>query len=446
MTVLDMNACARALGQADLEPGGRLTHVAGSTLEAVLPRAQTGAIYRVVSRSREEDLLAEVVGFKEQETILAPFGEPRGVGPGDPVIPEGRTDHQEIGEGFLGRIIDALGRPIDDGPPIPTRHRVPLYRTPPNPLERRLIEEPLLTGVSVLDAMTTMGRGQRVGIFAGAGVGKSTLMGMLARFCASDVNVIALVGERGREVRSFIENELGPEGLERSVLVVATGDAAPILRVRAAFLATTIAEWFRDRGKNTLLVMDSLTRLAHAIREIGLAAGEPPTTRGYPPSVFSSMPRLLERAGNSSSAGSLTAFYTVLVDGDDMTEPVADAARSILDGHIVLSRRIAEAGRYPAVDISASLSRLASEIVDERHARLAVRVREIFAGYEEIRDLIQVGAYRPGSDPSVDRLVQLFPRVADLFKQPRTERRSLQSTLGGLEALLGPENHAKHRI
>lgn len=439
---LDFASCRRALQNEDLDVGGRLTHVAGSTLEAVLPRAQTGAIYRVVSRGAAQDLLAEVIGFRERETILAPFGEPRGVGPGDPVIPEGRTDQQELSEGYLGRIVDALGHPIDEGPPISGHHRVPLYRSPPNPLGRHMIEDQLLTGVSVLDAMTTFGRGQRVGIFAGAGVGKSTLMGMLSRFCESEINVIALVGERGREVRSFIESELGPEGLQRSVIVVATGDAAPILRVRAAFLATTIAEYFRDLGKDTLLVMDSLTRLAHAIREIGLAAGEPPTTRGYPPSVFSTMPKLLERAGNGAGDGSLTAFYTVLVDGDDLTEPVSDAARSILDGHVVLSRAIAEAGRYPAVDVSGSLSRLAADLIDPAHARLASRVREVFAGYEEVRDLIQVGAYRPGTDPGVDRVVQLFPRIADFFTQDRAERRSLPTTLGGLEALLGPD-HAK---
>ncbi len=443
---LDFSACRRALDGEDLLAGGRLTHVSGATLEAILPKAQTGAIYRIVSRSQKEDLLAEVVGFRERETILAPFGEPRGVGPGDPVVPEGRTDQQDLSDAYLGRIVDALGRPMDEGPPIVARHRAPLYRPPPNPLVRRSIERPLFTGISVLDAMTTFGQGQRVGLFAGAGVGKSTLMGMLARFCEADVNVIALVGERGREVRSFIENELGPEGLERSVLVVATGDVAPILRIRAAFLATTLAEYFRDKGKNTLLVMDSLTRLAHAIREIGLAAGEPPTTRGYPPSVFSLMPKLLERAGNSDSSGSLTAFYTVLVDGDDLTEPIADAARAILDGHVVLSRRIAEAGRYPAVDVSGSLSRLASELVDERHGRIASRVREVFAGYEEIRDLIQVGAYRAGSDPAVDRVIQLFPRLAEFFKQSRTERRTVASTLGGLETLLGVQSHAKTHV
>ena len=441
-----MSACERALKVDELKVGGRLTHVAGSSLEAILPRAQTGSIYRIVSRGEEPDLLAEVIGFREEETILAPFGQLRGVGPGDPVIPVGRTDQQELGSSYLGRIVDALGQPIDDGPPIITHHRAPLYRSPPNPLERQMIDKPLLTGISVLDAMTTFGHGQRVGIFAGAGVGKSTLMGMLARLCEAEINVIALVGERGREVRSFIENELGPEGLQRSVLVVATGDSAPILRVRAAFLATTLAEYFRDRGKNTLLVMDSLTRLAHAIREIGLAAGEPPTTRGYPPSVFSIMPKLLERAGNSSSTGSMTAFYTVLVDGDDMTEPVADSVRSLLDGHVVLSRRIAEGGRYPAVDISASLSRLATDLVDQHHTDIATRVRQVFSGYEEVRDLIQVGAYRPGSDPSVDRVVQLYPRIAEYFKQTRTEQRTLQATLGGLEALLGPESQARIHV
>ncbi len=435
---LDLNSCRRALQSDDLEVGGRLTRVTGSTLEAVLPRAQTGAIFRIASHERGSDLLAEVIGFRERETILAPFGEPRGVGPGDPVIPEGRTDQQRVSEAFLGRIVDALGHPIDEGPAIEGRNLVPLYRPPPTPLSRNPIQAPLITGISVLDAMTTMGRGQRTGIFAGAGVGKSTLMGMLARFCESEINVIALVGERGREVRSFIENELGPEGLAKSVLIVATGDAAPILRVRAAFLATTIAEYFRDQGKDTLLVMDSLTRLAHAIREIGLAAGEPPTTRGYPPSVFSVMPKLLERAGNSSSSGSLTAYYTVLVDGDDMTEPIADAARSILDGHIVLSRRIAESGRYPAVDVAGSLSRLANELISPEHRSLATRVREVFAGYEEVRDLIQVGAYKPGTDPAIDHVVQLFPRIADFFKQAQAERRTLAATLGGIETLLGP--------
>jgi flagellum-specific ATP synthase len=436
--VLDLARVRRALEAVDLIPGGRSRRVPGSRGEALLPRAQTGAIYRIPGHGGRPDVLAEVIGFRDREAILAPFHEPRGVSPGDPVLPEGLTDQQRVGDEFLGRIVDALGEPIDGGPAPAARKLLPLYRPAPNPLTRMPITAPLPTGVGVLDAMTAVGRGQRLGIFAGPGVGKSTLMGMLARFAASEVNVICLVGERGREVRSFIEHELGPEGMARSVLVVATGDASPILRVRAAFLATTLAEYFRERGRQVILMMDSLTRLAHALREIGLAAGEPPTTRGYPPSVFSALPRLLERAGNAEGPGTMTAFYTVLVDGDDMTEPIADAARSILDGHVILSRRVAEAGRYPAVDVPRSLSRLASELITPAHAELARRVREVLSGYEEIRDLVQVGAYRQGNDPGVDRTIQLFPRLTDHFKQGRAERRTLDSTLGALLALLGP--------
>ena len=436
--MLNLAGVRKAMEVEDLLAGGRVTRITGSTLEAVLPRAQTGAIYRINGAGGRASLLAEVIGFREKETILAPFGEPRGVGPGDPVTPEGLTDEQRVSEAYLGRIVDALGEPMDGGPPVEGRHLLPLYRPAPNPLTRRPIDEPLHTGVAVMDAMTTVGRGQRLGLFAGPGVGKSTLLGMLARYCEADVNIIALVGERGREVRGFIDQELGPEGLARSVLIVATGDASPILRVRAAFLATTLAEFFRERGRRVLLMMDSLTRLAHALREIGLAAGEPPTTRGYPPSVFSTLPKLLERAGNADGPGSMTAFYTVLVDGDDMTEPIADASRSILDGHVVLSRRIAEGGRYPAVDVSQSLSRLAGELVSPAHGALARRVREVFAAYDEVRDLIQLGAYKTGADPGVDRVIQLQPRLVEAFKQDRGQRRKLEETLGGLQALLGP--------
>ncbi|MBK6690281.1 MAG: FliI/YscN family ATPase [Deltaproteobacteria bacterium] len=440
---LDLKACERALSADDLVTGGRITRVNGSTIEALLPRAQTGSIYRIAGQGGRGGLLSEVIGFRESETILAPFGEPRGISAGDLVEPEGLTDEQRVSDHFLGRIVDPLGHPLDGGPPIEGRHVLPLYRPAPNPLIRTPIHENFLTGVSVIDAMTTFGRGQRVGIFAGAGVGKSTLMGMLARHSQSEVNVIALVGERGREVRTFIEQELGPEGLARSVLIVATGDAAPILRVRAAFLATTMAEYFRERGRQVLLMMDSLTRLAHALREIGLAAGEPPTTRGYPPSVFSTLPKLLERAGNSNGHGTMTALYTVLVDGDDLNDPVADASRSILDGHVVLSRKVAESGRYPAVDVLGSLSRVASELITPTHALVAAKVREVLSGYDEVRDLIQVGAYREGTDARVDRVVQLYPRVTDFFRQKRPEKRPLEATLGGLEALLGTEIHAK---
>lgn len=433
---LDLEACDRALRESDLLCGGRITRVAGDTIEAVLPRAQTGSIYRISGQGGRPDLLAEVIGFREHHTILAPFGEPRGIGPGEPVLPEGLTDEQRVSEACLGRILDALGNPLDGAPAIEGRHAVPLYRPAPNPLLREPIRRPLATGTAVIDATVTCGQGQRIGIFAGAGVGKSTLLGMLAKFCEAEVNVIALIGERGREVRAFIERELGPEGLARSVVIVATSDSASILRLRAAFLATTIAEYFRDRGKKVLLVMDSLTRFAHAVRAIGLAAGEPPTTRGYPPSVFSQLPKLLERAGNSEGRGTLTAFYTVLVDGDDMTDPIADAARSMLDGHIVLSRKMSEAGNYPAVDVSASLSRIAEEIILPEHSAIARRVREIFALRDEVSDLVQVGAYRAGIDPAIDRALDLAPKISAFFKQERCERRPFDHTVRALTQLL----------
>lgn len=438
--MIDLKRARQALKRAAPIIGGRVTRITGTTLEALLPHAQTGSVYRVAAGPGRPGVLAEVIGFRENETILAPFQDPRGISPGDPVMPEGFTDAQRISDAFLGRVVGPLGDPLDDGPEIHGGHPVPLYRAAPNPLSKRPIELPMLTGLSVIDAMATCGRGQRMGIFAGAGVGKSTLMGMLARFCESDVNVIALVGERGREVPEFIRNDLGEEGLARSVLVVATSDQSPILRVRAALLATTIAEFFRDRGKDVLLMMDSLTRLAHAQREIGLAAGEPPTTRGYPPSVFAVLPRVLERAGNADTEGTLTAFYTVLVDQDDMTDPIADAVRSILDGHLLLSRRIAEAGRYPAIDIAASLSRVATALIDGPHAGLARRVREVLSAYDEVRDMIRAGAYEQGTDPHIDEVVQLYPKLTDYFKQSRQERRSLEATLGGLQTLLGPQS------
>lgn len=435
--MLNWSAVDRALSEDHLLAGGRITRVSGSTLQATLPRAQTGAIYRIEGRDGRRNLLAEVIGFSDVDTILAPFGEARGIGPGDLVVPEGTSDQQLVSEEFLGRSIDPLGAPMDGGPPVHGKHLVPLYRSPPNPLTRQTIDTPLETGVSVIDGPNTVGRGQRMGVFAGPGVGKSTLLGMIARFGTADVNVIALIGERGREVREFIERELGEEGRAKTVLIVATGDAAPILRVRAALLATALAEYFRDHGRHVMLAMDSLTRLAHALREIGLSAGEPPTTRGYPPSVFSTLPKILERAGNAEGPGTMTAFYTVLVDGDDMTEPIADAARSILDGHLVLSRKIAEAGRYPAVDVPGSLSRVASEIIEPHHAMLATQARAVMSSYEEVRELIQVGAYQTGSDPIVDRTVRLFPQVQEVFQQGRNEHRTMSKTLGALGAVLG---------
>ena len=415
-----------------------MTRIAGQSIEAVLPRAQVGSIFRIVRSGNEPEILAEVIGFRDRESVLAPFADARGIAPGDPVLPEGQCDEQGVSDGYLGRVVDALGHPLDGGPRVRPQVALPLYRTAPNPLTRTPIQTPLWTGVSVIDALNTVGKGQRLGIFAGPGVGKSTLMGMLARFCDSDVNVIALIGERGREVPEFIQHELGEEGLRRSVVVVATGDAAPILRVRAALLSTTLSEFFRARGQNVLLMLDSLTRLAHALREIGLAAGEPPTKQGYPPSVFSTLPKILERAGNADGLGTMTAFYTVLVDGDDMTEPISDAARGILDGHLILSRSIAEAGRYPAVDVLRSLSRIAHTIIDPSHATLAREVRRVLSKYETNLDLIQVGMASDSQDPELHRAIQLRPQLSDVFNQDRQERRSLEYTLGALKTALGP--------
>ncbi|MEO1338984.1 MAG: FliI/YscN family ATPase, partial [Myxococcota bacterium] len=313
----------------------------------------------------------------------------------------------------------------------------PLYRPPPNPLTKKPIDTPLWTDISIIDTMTTVGWGQRLGIFAGPGVGKSTLLGMLARFCNADVNVVALIGERGREVPEFIRNELQAEGLERSVVVVATGDQAPILRIRAAITATTLAEYFRSQGRRVVLFMDSLTRLAHALRETGLASGEPPTKMGYPPSVFSMLPKILERAGNDDGKGLMTAFYTVLVDGEDLTEPVSDAARGMLDGHLILSRSMAQAGRFPAIDISRSLSRSAHEIADEPHQQLAKEVRQVYSKYETNIDLIQVGMHADSKDQALHNAIKLHPMLSDVFEQDRTRRCSLDHTIGALKTVLG---------
>jgi flagellum-specific ATP synthase len=436
---LDLSLCEKALQQEDLLPGGHILRVSGQTVEARLPRAQTNSIYRINGRDGREGVLAEVIAFRGDCAVLAPLGEIRAIGPGDPVVPEGLTDVQVVSEECLGRIFNALGQPLDGGPPLTGKHVVPIYRKALNPLQREPIRQVLETGISSIDTMLTCGRGQRIGIFAGAGLGKSTLLGMLARFCEAEVNIVALIGERGREVRAFVEDELGKEGLAKSVVFVATGDEAPILRLRTAFLATAMAEYFRDRGRQVLLVMDSLSRVAYALREIGLAAGEPPTTRGYPPSTFSVLPKLLERAGNARGFGTLTAFYSVLVEGDDMTDPVAVAAQSMLDGHLILSRRLATAGHFPAIDPLGSLSRMAEYLCTVEHRDLARQARQILALRNEMEDLIQVGAYKAGADPKVDLAIKLAPRVSDSFQQDRSEPRSMASAVDGLREILG--NH-----
>ncbi len=425
---------------------GRVTRVVGLVIEASGLEVGLGELCRVTSLIDDRSILAEVVGFHERGVQLMPLGELEGLHPGSSVQPLGRSFGVDVGPGMLGRVLNGLGHPIDDLGKLDAQERVPLLAEPPNPLHRAIIAEPLETGVRTIDGLLTLGRGQRVGIFAGSGVGKSTLLGMIARQARADVNVIALLGERGREVRDFIEHSLGPEGLARSVIVVATGDQAALVRARGALVATAIAEYFRDLGKEVLLMVDSVTRVAMAWREIGLAVGEPPTTKGYPPSVFASLPRLLERAGNSDRGG-ITGIYTVLVDGDDFNEPVADAARSILDGHIVLTRKLASAGHFPSIDVLESKSRVRDHVIPPEQRQAANSLARVEAAYREKEDLILVGAYQKGSDPDVDVALKLRERTLDFLQQPPDEKSGLEDTRGRLAAL-GAEiqNHPRSRV
>jgi flagellum-specific ATP synthase len=395
---------------------GRINRVVGLVIEATGLEVGLGALCRVTSHSRDHSVLAEVVGFHERGVLLMPLGDMDGLHPGSVVQPLGRTFGVDVGPGLLGRVLNGLGHPIDGKGKLEVDTRVPLFAEPPNPLERERIERRLETGVRAIDSMLTIGRGQRIGIFAGSGVGKSTTLGMIARHAQADVNVIALLGERGREVREFLEHSLGPEGLARSVVIVATGDQAALVRARGALVATAIAEYFRDQGKQVLLMLDSVTRVAMAWREIGLATGEPPTTKGYPPSVFAALPRLLERAGNGATGG-ITGIYTVLVDGDDFNEPVADATRSILDGHIVLTRKLAAQGHFPAIDVLESKSRVRDLVIDAHQRRAANELLRLEAAYREKEDLIMVGAYQAGSDGYVDAALKLRPRMLSFLQQ-----------------------------
>jgi flagellum-specific ATP synthase len=394
---------------------GVVTDVRGLLIEGTGPLLPVGSHVRVTSA--REDLPAQVVGFRGDRILLMPFGEIHGVAPGGLITAADTIAQVRVSNQLKGRVIDALGNPLD-GKPLPLmRQSVPLYRNPPNPVTRARISQCLDLGVRALNGMLTVGQGQRIAIMAGSGVGKSTLLGMIARTSRADVNVIGLVGERGREVREFIERDLGPEGLRRSVVVVATGDQPALLRIRAAFTATAIAEYFRDQGLTVNLMVDSVTRLAMAQREVGLAAGEPPATRGYTPSVFAMLPRLLERAGTSDGTGSITGLYTVLVEGDDMNEPVADTVRGILDGHVVLSRRLAGRGHYPAIDVLQSVSRSMSDIAPQQVIQDANEMREIMAAYQDAEDLITIGAYKAGQNLRVDRAVQRIDAVQAFLKQ-----------------------------
>ncbi|MEE9391626.1 MAG: FliI/YscN family ATPase [Planctomycetota bacterium] len=427
-------------GLIDAQPtgrfSGRVTRVVGLTIECRGLQVAMGELCSIKARGRSEPLLAEAVGFQDGSTLLMPLDEATGLGPGDTVQPLGRTLSVGCSESMLGRVLDALGNPLDDGPPLTRGIEMEVFAKAPAPLSRQRISQPFATGVSAIDGLMTLGYGQRVGIFAGSGVGKSTLLGSIARSSQGEVNVIALVGERGREVKEFIEASLGPEGLARSVVIVATSDAPPLLRFKASFTAMAIAEYFRDHGRQVLMMMDSVTRLANAAREIGLSLGEPPTIKGYPPSFFSTMPKLVERMG-IAKGGSITGLLTVLVDADDMNEPVADTMRGLLDGHFVLSRKIASRGQYPALDVLESLSRLMEVVTEPKHQMAARQLRKHLAVYEDARDLISVGAYRRGSDPEIDAAVAIYPQIMDLLKQEPSECRSWEETLSRLTSLFG---------
>lgn len=400
---------------------GRVSKVVGLTIESDGPEVDIGRLCKLYASRGKRIIQTEVVGFRDSKVLLMPLGDMSGVGPGNLVIASDTTLSAGVGKDLPGRVLDGLGYPIDDKGPFRPEKYYPVDNDPPHPLYRKRITDPLPLGVKAIDGLLTVGKGQRIGIFAGSGVGKSTLMGMIARNTKADVNVIGLIGERGREVREFIEKDLGEEGLSRSVVVVATSDQPALVRLKGAFIATAIAEYFRDMGKDVLLMMDSLTRFAMAQREIGLATGEPPVSRGYTPSVYGIMPRLLERAGNSEK-GSITGLYTVLVDGDDLTEPVTDTARSILDGHIVLSRSLANRNQYPAIDVLASVSRVMPDIVTDDHKEAAAEVKKALAVYRDAEDLINIGAYVNGSNEKIDHAISLIDRILGFIQQSTEDR------------------------
>lgn len=412
---------------------GRVRQVVGLVIESSGPNAKVGDVCEIVGE-HANPVFAEVVGFRGPSLLLMPFGDMAGVRAGCQVRTNGGCHRVPIGQALLGRVVNALGEPIDGKGPVLAESLQPVHNTPPNPLKRQVISQTLPLGVRTIDALMTTGVGQRVGIFAGSGIGKSTLLAMIARNALADLNVIALVGERGREVREFIEKDLGQHGLAKSVVVVATSDEPPLMRIKAAFTATAIAEGFRDQGGNVLLMMDSVTRFAMAQRELGLAIGEPPSTKGYTPSVFAILPRLMERAGNSDK-GAITALYTILVEGDDTNEPIADTARSILDGHIVLSRKLANAGHYPAIDVLGSLSRIMPAIVPPEQVRAASRVRELIAAYQDVEDLVSIGAYKAGSKPTADAAIEAMPKIVAFLKQEMSECIPYGESVAGLEAI-----------
>ena len=417
---------------------GRVVKMVGLTIESLGPDANLNDLCVIRSaENKDQVVFSEVVGFRDRKVLLMPYGSMDGIGPGAIVENTGSAFKLDVGEHMLGQVLDGLGMTLEESDNFTydaAKGTYSVEAAPPDPMERKIIDEPLPLGVRAVDGLLTVGKGQRIGIFAGSGVGKSTLLGMFARNTRADINVIALIGERGREVREFVERDLGEEGMRRSVLVVATSDKPALIRKKAAMTATAIAEYFRDKGLDVLLMMDSLTRFSMAQREIGLASGEPPVSRGYPPSVYSEMPRLLERAGNAAE-GSITGLYTVLVDGDDFNEPITDTARSILDGHIMLTRKLAQKNHYPAIDVLQSISRVMSQIVDRDHKRIAGKLKNVLATYQEAEDLINIGAYKSGSNKNIDYAVEKIDAVNEFLCQDVDEKVDFEVTIQKLEEI-----------
>lgn len=437
---LDPTECSALLGELDpCNAYGKVTKVVGLIAEGQGIKAPLGSVCQLMTDENDaQGIAAEVVGFRDGASLFMPYGDMRGIAPGSLIKNSSTPPLIPFSDKLLGRAVDAFGMPMDDLGPVAPETYLPLYADPPNPLERPRIDEPLDVGVRAVNGLLTLGKGQRIGIMAGSGVGKSTLLGMMARYTKADINVIALVGERGREVVEFMQRDLGEEGMARSILVVATSDKSPLIRMRAAYAATSIAEHFRDQGKDVLLMMDSVTRFCMAGREVGLAAGEPPTRGGYTPSVFAHLPQLLERAGKSAK-GTITGIYTVLVDGDDFTEPIADATRSILDGHLVLTRELADQGHYPCIDVLASISRLRSdvsppEVVDDGRKALAH-----LATFRRVEDMVNIGAYQKGSNPAVDTALTMVGPINDYLTQPVAEQATLEQSNADLKKLIRPQ-------
>ena len=434
---IDFSKYFRDLDESPLvEVRGRVTEVVGLIVKAVVPNVWVGELCLIKTPHTAEPVKAEVVGFLDNEVLLMPLGDMRFIGMNCEVVPTGHPLTVKVGDGMLGRVLDGLGEPMDfdEKGPLDYVDEYPVFNDPPDPLKRRRILSPITVGIRAIDGLLTCGEGQRIGLFAAAGVGKSTLLGMIARNALAEVNVITLIGERGREVRDFLEKDLGPEGLAKSVVVVATSNEPSLVRLKGAYVGTATAEYFRDKGRKVLLMMDSVTRFARAQREVGLACGEPPARAGYTPSVFSELPKLLERAGTSDK-GSITAFYTVLVEGDDMNEPVADEVRSILDGHIILSRDLASRGHYPAINVSLSVSRVMTSVVPPEHRQAATKLREVLATYEKEKDLIMIGAYQKGSDARVDFAMDKIDSVNTFLKQSTEEKMGFEETVKKLKEL-----------